>query len=106
MEEQDLRMLFTDFDQVRDAEYIGMQKRHRIFDAVIDMRFRSEVHDRIDLVLGYELHYKFAIGNITLDESDVIRNRIQIMTIRGVGQFIEHDDRIVGETLDMSKHEM
>ena len=72
---------------------IGMNEGPAVDQAAIDMAFGGEVDNGVAPLHGcvHDVH----IGNVTMNESDVIRQFVQVGHITAVGQQVEYANRPV-----------
>ena len=83
------------------AEYVGVNEVLWRIDAAIDMRFSSEVDDRVKLVLGQQRIHLVGIGNVGLEEFVAIATFFghagKVVQVAGVGERINirHVRRLV-----------
>ena len=62
------------------------------------MRFRGQVHDGIDFVIGEQLTHEGCVHDVALDKDVpcVLGYRGEVFEISGVSEFIQIDDQIDG----------
>ena len=82
-------------EQTVRADDIGRHKGVRASDGSVDMAFRREMNDRVDIMIGHQLGNEVGIANVADDQFDVghIGN---VGRIACIGQRIEDDDTVIG----------
>src|SRR5205814_8034920 len=84
------------FEQFVSSPDIRVDEWIRTVDRSVDVRFRGEVHDRIDTLALENVAHQVAIANVALHEAEslVLRHRFEARQVAGVGEGIEADDLV------------
>ena len=70
------------------ADDVGAQERLGVGQRVVDVRLGGEVHDGVGL--GDQLGHQFGVGDVALDQSDVVLDRGQRLAATRIGERVEH----------------
>ena len=86
------------------ADDIGLDKRPRVTQGIIIVTFGGKMHH--DVGLGDQAIHQRRVANITFHKRDLIRHRLQISLVTGVGQIVNHRYVIFGLILDGIMHKV
>ena len=81
-------------EQPDGADDIRVDEYARAIDRAVDMAFRGQMHDRIDLFLCHQRPHERRIADVGLDEA-VVRGRrhvTQRVQIAGIGELVDVND--------------
>ncbi|CKQ59642.1 Uncharacterised protein [Mycobacterium tuberculosis] len=81
------------FQDGEGPDDVGVQKRLRIVQCIVDMGFGGKMHHRVGL--GHQLRNQLGVGDIALNQPDGILHVGQRLAPAGVGQGVEYGNRIV-----------
>ena len=95
---QGLPIEFRGLQQAERAHDVGLGEGERVLDAAIDMGFRREVDDAIDLLVLHQLVDAVEVADVHPDELVVgfVLDILQIGQVAGVGQLVQVDDSVIG----------
>ena len=93
---QPLPMTANRFEQVERAGDIGLDKGGRPVDRTIDMAFRGQVHDDLNVVIAQKRRHQRPVGNVALDEAiiGVALDLAQRSEVARIGQLVEVHDLV------------
>jgi len=87
--------LLRRLQQAVRADDIGSHEGIRAGDRAVDVAFRREVDDRVDLVIGNDRRDQIGIADIAFDEEHVVQP-VEVVLVACIGQQVEDDDLVLG----------
>mmetsp|Transcript_13701 Transcript_13701/g.51083 ORF Transcript_13701/g.51083 Transcript_13701/m.51083 type:complete len:389 (+) Transcript_13701:155-1321(+) len=105
-EAPDLSKVLRAFQQHVRAHDVVVRELEGVAEAVVHVRLRGEVHDRVDVVLRKDVHHKVAAEDVALHELVVgaLLDLFQILRAAAVVDLVHVDDVVVRKELAKSNH--
>ncbi len=79
---------------------IGLDEGIGVHDGAVNMRFRSEVDNGIHVVSSHRLSHCGSVTDVAPHENvtvgELFRHILEVVQITSIGQFVIHDDGVVG----------
>lgn len=101
-------VLAAGIHQDAGADDVGLEEDGRVHDGTVDVAFRGEVDDVVEMLLLEELVDRLAVADVRVDEAEIgfVENRFEGLHVAGIGQGIEADVSVLRISLDHGQQEV